>query len=142
MGRPENQRQVLRSGFRPGNPDVALGAPIDLSHGVDPKQPETLLEVPEPAVLTKLLDDWQGQRKPARVLLLDVSGSMGDVADPATGATKLDLAKQATIAALDQFNAEDQVGLWVFTTGLGKSGQADHLELAPPGRIGSITTNR
>ena len=139
VGRPENQRQVLRSGFRPGNPDVALGAPIDVGHGVDPKQPETLLEVPQPAVLTKLLDDWQGQRKPARVLLLvDVSGSMGDVADPATGATKLDLAKQATLAALDQFNAEDQVGLWVFTTGLGKSGQADHLELAPPGRIGDV----
>ena len=139
VGRPENQTQVLQSGFRPGNPDVAIGAPIDARHGVDPTQPETLLEVPRPEVLTRLLDDWQDQRKPARVLLLmDVSGSMGDIADPDSGATKLDLAKQATIAALDQFNDDDEVGLWVFTTGLGDDQGADHLELAAPGRIGDV----
>ena len=71
-------------------------------------------------MLVQLLDDWQDQRKPARVLLLiDVSGSMGNIADPETGATKLDLAKQATITALDEFNDDDEVGLWVFTTDLG-----------------------
>ena len=62
-------------------------------------------------MLTQLLDDWQDQRKPARVLLLvDVSGSMGEVADPDTGATKLDLAKSAAISALDDFNDDDEVG--------------------------------
>ena len=94
--RRENQEQILRYGFRPGNPEVSIGSPIDDGNGVDPDQPQTLLEVPEPEVLTQLLDDWQDQRKPARVLLLiDVSGSMSEVADPDTGATKLDLAKQA-----------------------------------------------
>ena len=79
VGTPENQEKILRYGFRPGNPDVAIGDPISTSNGVDPDQPQTLLEVPEPDVLTQLLDDWQDQRKPARVLLLmDVSGSMGD----------------------------------------------------------------
>ena len=113
-----------RYGFRPGNPDVSIGSPIDDSNGVDPDQPQTLLEVPEPEVLTQLLDDWQDQRKPARVLLLiDVSGSMSEVADPDTGATKLDLAKQATITALDEFNDDDEVGLWVFSTDLGDRGR-------------------
>ncbi|MFL6205428.1 MAG: substrate-binding domain-containing protein [Acidimicrobiales bacterium] len=135
----DNQEQILRYGFRPGNPDVALGSPIDDSNGVDPNQPQTLLEVPAPKVLTQLLDDWQDQRKPARVLLLvDVSGSMSDVADPDTGATKLDLAKQATITALDEFNDDDEVGLWVFSTDLGTKDdpEGEYVELVPTGRIG------
>jgi len=140
VGTPENQEKVLRFGFRPGNPDVAIGAPIDASNGVDPDQPQTLLEVPAPEVLTQLLDDWQDQRKPARVLLLvDVSGSMGELGDPETGASKLDLAKQATITALDDFNDDDEVGLWVFTTDLGDPGDPqEYVELIPTGRIGDV----
>lgn len=141
VGEPENQEQILQFGFRPGNPDVAIGAPIDASNGVDPDQPQTLLEVPEPEVLVQLLDDWQDQRKPARVLfLMDVSGSMGELADPETGATKLDLAKQASIIALDEFNDDDEVGLWVFSTDLGgESGPQEYLELIPTGRIGDVS---
>ena len=139
--RRENQEQILRYGFRPGNPAVAIDEPIDRGNGVDPTEPQTLLEVPEPEVLTQLLDDWEDQRKPARVLLLvDVSGSMSDLADPETGATKLELAKQATIAALDEFNDDDEVGLWVFTTDLG-DGAEDHLELVPTGRVGDVREN-
>ena len=140
LGQPENQEQILRYGFRPGNPDVAIDDPIDPSNGVDPDQPQTLLEVPEPEVLVQLLDDWQDQRKPARVLLLmDVSGSMGNIADPETGATKLDLAKQATVTALDQFNDDDEVGLWVFSTDLGDPDDPqEYLELIPTGRIGDV----
>ncbi len=138
--RRENQEQILRYGFRPGNPDVALGEPIDAGSGVDPDQPQTLLEVPEPEVLTQLLDDWEDQRKPARVLLLvDVSGSMEEIADPETGATKLELAKQATINALGDFNDDDEVGLWVFTTDLGGEDEpAEYLELVPIDRIGDV----
>src|SRR5206468_1568254 len=29
---PDNQRRVLQSGFRPGNPDVPVSAPIDAAH--------------------------------------------------------------------------------------------------------------
>jgi Ca-activated chloride channel family protein len=134
---PANQRKVLEFGFRPGNPEVQLGAPIDAAHGVDPDQPQTLLDVPSPGVLARLLDDWQDQRKPARVLLLmDVSGSMGDVADPETGATKLDLAKTATINALNDFNDDDEVGLTVFTTDLADG--ADMATLIEPGRVGDV----
>ena len=38
--RPENQRKVLEFGFRPGNPDVAVAAPIVAANGVDPDQPD------------------------------------------------------------------------------------------------------
>ena len=116
---PENQERVLEFGFRPGNPEVALGEPITTDNGVDPEQPATLLEVPSGEVMDELLGAWATQRKGARVLMvLDVSGSMGDPADPEdpNGPTRLDLAKEAVIEGLDDFKGEDLVGLRIFTT--------------------------
>ena len=136
---PEAQRQVLDFGFRPGNPEVPVGAPISAELGVDPNGPQAELEVPDPDVLAQLLDDWQEQRKSARVLLLfDVSGSMGDLADPNTGATRLDLAKQATIAALGDFSDDDEIGLWTFSTDLGPNASDTVQELVPIGRAGDV----
>lgn len=135
--RPEYQRQVVAAGFRPGNPEVPLRSPVDTAHGVDPDQPTKVLRVPDPPVLVRLLDLWRQQRKGARVLLvIDVSGSMGEEGD-AAGDTKLDLAKQAAIAALDQFKDDDLVGLRIFSTGLGQTGENDWLDLLPIAPIGS-----
>lgn len=129
---PENQEKVLEFGFRPGNPDVALADPISAELGVDPGQPATLLETPAPEVMVELLDRWADQRKSARVtIVLDVSGSMGDPATSDGPESKLDLAKQAAITALDQFKDEDEVGLRIFSTGLG-DGTASFVDLAPP----------
>ncbi|HEX7135694.1 MAG TPA: extracellular solute-binding protein, partial [Iamia sp.] len=117
---PANQEKVLEFGFRPGNPDVALADPITPDLGVDPNQPATLLETPAPEVMVELLDRWSEQRKSARVtIVLDVSGSMGELATADGSETKLDLAKEAAITALDQFKDDDEVGLRIFTTGLG-----------------------
>jgi Ca-activated chloride channel family protein len=136
--KPENQRQVLRTGFRPGNPAVAVGAPITRDNGVDPTQPQTTLGVPGAPVLVKVIDQWAQLRKGARVLLvIDVSGSMGD--DAGNGQTKLDLAKQAAIDALAQFKGDDLVGLRVFTTNASPTDPRDYLDLVP---IGPITGNR
>ena len=135
---PENQEKVLEYGFRPGNPEVAVGSPVSTDNGVDPTKPETLLDVPEGAVLTGLLDNWAEQRKAARVMMvLDVSGSMGDPADPSDpgGPTKLDLAIQAVQDGLDKFKPEDQVGLRVFTTNMG-DGTASWEDLSPVSPIG------
>ena len=135
---PANQRRVLEFGFRPGNPDVAVGPPIERVNGVDPNQPQTELRVPEPAVLAAVIDKWAEHRKSARVLVvLDVSGSMGDPAGD--GQTKLELAKQAAIDALGQFKDEDEVGLRVFSTGIGPPEHPDFIDSVP---IGSIGANR
>jgi Ca-activated chloride channel family protein len=135
--RPENQRRVLEFGFRPGNPAVAVGEPITAEFGVDPSQPTTTLEVPAPEVMIGALERWAEQRKPARVLLLiDVSGSMGEVGDPSNGATKLDLAKQAAIESLDQFRDDDEVGIRIFSTELSATEPTDYVDLVPIGPVG------
>ncbi len=56
---PENQARVLKYGFRPGNTSVAIGDPIVAANGVDPNEPQNVLDVPEPAVLVKVLDTWE-----------------------------------------------------------------------------------
>ena len=128
---PENQARVLKYGFRPGNTSVAIGDPIVAANGVDPNEPQNVLDVPEPAVLVKVLDTWEQQRKAARVLLvIDVSGSMADPASQDSDATKLELARDAAIAALDQFKDADAVGLRIFTTDLDASG-ATSVDLVP-----------
>jgi Ca-activated chloride channel homolog len=119
VSRPENQERVLEFGFRPANPDVAVDDPIVAANGVDPDQPTTLLEVPDPEVMIDLLDRWEDQRKRARVLLvIDVSGSMSDAADEddPNGPTRLDLAKEAAQQAIGLFAEDDEIALRVFTT--------------------------
>ncbi len=137
---PENQQTVLQYNFRPGNPDVAIGDPISVANGVDPNQPQTLLQVPDPRVMVDLLDRWQSQRKGARVLLvIDVSGSMKDRASSDRPENKLELAKQAALSSLDQFKPDDQVGLRIFSTNLGPGQDQNYLDLVP---VGAISDNR
>lgn len=135
---PENQRRVLEFGFRPGNPNVAVGEPISARFGVDPTQPKASLGVPEPAVLVRLIEKWGEQRKSARVMLvIDVSGSMAEpVSDQET---KLDLAKRASIDALSEFKPEDLVGLRIFSTNISANEPTSYLDLVP---FGPISQNR
>ena len=136
---PENQQRALEFNFRPGNPEVPIGAPIVTDNGVDPDQPQTLLELPSPPVMVELLDRWATQRKGARVLMVvDVSGSMKERASPEGPETKLDLAKRAAIDSLGEFKDDDLVGLTVFSTGLGPDGTAFTVDLVP---IGPMSAN-
>ena len=135
---PVNQQKVLAFGFRPGNPAVAVGAPIIAANGVNPNEPKNALGVPEPKVLVKLLDLWAQQRKGARVLIvIDVSGSMGERAGNGIE-TKLDLAKRAAISSLNNFKADDLVGVRIFSTGITPEG-ADFQDIVP---IGPVAANR
>jgi Ca-activated chloride channel homolog len=138
LQRPENQQRVLEFGFRPGNPAVALSGPFDEDLGIDGDQPQTTLQVPDPAVLAAALDQWDEHRKAARVLLtIDVSGSMGGRAgtdEDGRRVTRLDLAKEAALAALDDFRDDDEVGLRLFTSGLDgpvSDGYVDVVEIGP-----------
>jgi Ca-activated chloride channel homolog len=74
------QQKALTYGFRPGSPDVPVGAPIDADHGVDPKQPVTTLEVPSSEVINAIEQQWNAtEKKPADIaLVLDTSGSMSE----------------------------------------------------------------
>ena len=67
------------------------------------------------------------------LLVLDISGSMGDPGGD--GRTKLDLAQEAAVSALDEFKDTDEVGLWVFSTDLGGS-DPNVRELLPLAPIG------
>ncbi len=103
------QQKVLEAGFRPVNPDVPLGYPIDPSLGVDPAEP-ALLNVPDPEVIAAVQRSWAYVKKQADiVMLMDTSGSMGND-------QKLDQAKTAALAFLDKLPQQNRVALYTFNT--------------------------
>jgi len=80
LDRPQ-QEAALHFGFRPAAVEVPLGAPVDAAHGVDPKQPQTTLEVPPVEVIDAVLKLWRENKKHSDItLVLDRSGSMREEA--------------------------------------------------------------
>lgn len=76
LARPQ-QEQAMRFGFRPSDVEIPLGAPFDAAHGVDPREPQTTLEVPPVEVIDAVLALWKENKKRSDVtLVLDTSGSM------------------------------------------------------------------
>lgn len=78
-------------------------------------------------------------------MVLDVSGSMGELADPGNpdAGSKLDLAVRAVREGLEEFKSDDLVGLRIFTTDLGGSSDAtssdttsSYEDLSPIERVG------
>lgn len=113
---PEQQKVFTDANFRTF--DHRAGVPIKASSSVIAGGVTVALNPPDSVVLTGTRALWGELRKRARVLiLLDVSGSMGDDAG-SSGQSKLDLARQAATAALSQLSDTDQVGLWTFTTNM------------------------
>jgi Ca-activated chloride channel family protein len=118
---PAQQDRFTEAGFRTfsGEP----GAPITQANGMLPTGPSALLDPPAPAVLAEVQKSWDELRKRAHVLfVMDVSGSMGGVVESA-GLTKLALAQEAAIGAIDGFADDDEVGLWAFSTERGPRGE-------------------
>jgi Ca-activated chloride channel homolog len=107
---PPQQRIIMSYGFRPANPDVPLEFPFVEENGVDPDGPATILDVPAPEVITAIQQNWSVVRKQADVMLLmDVSGSMIDQG-------KIDQAKQAAEAFINNMESNNRVGLAVFSS--------------------------
>ena len=99
---------AAQSGFRPADLKERPAPPITAANGVDPKQPERVLGLPEPRVLAAAKQAWREDRKPANVLLvLDVSGSMNDE-------DRLERAKDGIDVFLKQVGNQDRVGLTIF----------------------------
>ena len=105
---PDVQRTIMAQGFRPANPDVPLGFPFVAENGVDPAQPSAVLDVPAPEVIASIQQSWSFVKKQADIMLLiDVSGSMGNEG-------KIDQAREAALAFLDQMEPTNRVGLTIF----------------------------
>lgn len=103
------QQRVMENGFRPANPDVTLAYPFVPENGVTVEGPPTVLDVPAPEVIAAIQQSWAFVKKQADIwLLIDVSGSM-----EAEG--KLEQAKQAALAFLDNMEAGNRVGLATFS---------------------------
>jgi len=100
---------AARAGFRPADVETAPVAPLNAENGVDPKQPERVLGLPEPRVLAQLKEAWREDRKPANVLLvLDTSGSMVEE-------DRLERAKDGLQSFLSEVAPQDSVGLTIFS---------------------------
>jgi Ca-activated chloride channel family protein len=104
----KQQERAIAFGFRPADPSIALAAPIDAAHGVNPREPQTTLEVPDPTIVNAILDVWRQVKRNARVVLaVDVSGSMNDE-------NKIGAARDGAQAFVSALGDRDELGLMTF----------------------------
>ena len=116
------QLQALQFGFRPADPSIAIGAPIVIENGVDPKQPSTLLEVPNVEVIKAIRALWGQNKKRVDVqVVLDISGSMNEE-------ERMVRAKEALKLFIGRLADQDRLGITVFST--------DARELTPLDELG------
>jgi Ca-activated chloride channel homolog len=100
----ESQQKAMAFGFRPANINVALGDPLTMQYGVDPRQPRQSLDLPSADVIVAAKDAWANNRKPANIMIVvDTSGSMRG--------EKMDQAKAGVDYFLSRLPAQDNVGL-------------------------------
>jgi len=108
LAKPQQEKAVPR-GFRPSSTEIQLAAPIDAGHGVDPKEPQTTLEVPSPEVMHAILALWHANKKHANItLVFDTSGSMEQQ-------QKMDNARAAALQLVDLLGDDDQFSLLPFS---------------------------
>ena len=72
------QQALMKYGYRPAKPQLALTAPLDRAHGVNPTlKPDKALELPAEDITKRIQELWHQTKKKSTVyLLLDTSGSM------------------------------------------------------------------
>jgi Ca-activated chloride channel family protein len=101
---------AARQGFRSGDPEGAVPAPITRVNGADPGQPTRVLSLPEPQVLERIRRAWREDRKPANVMLVvDTSNSMSEE-------DRLPQAQRGLREFLRLLSPNDRVGLIRFSS--------------------------
>jgi Ca-activated chloride channel family protein len=109
----DQQKKALQYGFRPADLNVPITAPIDSARGVDPKKPDTVLQIPNADVISTIQSNWNvQQRRVDLMLILDRSGSMNDSSG---GTPKIDGAKAGLKEFVNLLNDNDNLGLTVFS---------------------------
>jgi Ca-activated chloride channel family protein len=104
------QKKAMKYGFRPGLESLELAAPLDKAHGVNPKEPRVVLEVPSNDVMEAVIDLWRAHKKPSHInLVIDVSGSMNEE-------QKLVKAKNGAKDMVNRLGPRDTLSLLVFST--------------------------
>jgi len=108
LAKPQQQK-AMDLGFRPADPSIALTAPLDTQHGVDPQQPKTILEVPKAQVLRDIRSLWDQTKKPVDlVIAIDVSGSMAG--------SKITAARSSLVQFINLLGEKDRVQVMTFST--------------------------
>lgn len=128
---PEQQQEFTRLGFRDSTGKASKELVDTVFAQAD--APFTLLPTPPAAAVKKMLQGWNNYRRRGKVLLvLDVSGSMGEFADPTAThpVSRLQLLKPAAQRALDLLDDDDEIGLWTFSS--------NYTEVVPSGRVGEV----
>jgi Ca-activated chloride channel family protein len=122
----EQQEMAIDNYLRPLNTSIALHAPMNLENGTDPSvTPNTIAPLPSPNadVSTAVIDLFNITKRKATILIvLDVSGSMEG--------ERIRTARDATVEFLSRLDANDEVGLLIFSDGV--------FELAPASRVGDV----
>ncbi len=113
LGGAETQKSIMEAGYRPTDLSLSLtgeGSLFTAANGVDPRQPQTTLQLPTADVVQVVQNVWALTKRKTNVfLVVDTSGSMqGD---------KLGSAKVALRTFLAQIPSDqEKVGLVEFNT--------------------------
>lgn len=103
------QLKSLEYGFRPAEPTIPLTAPLDSQHGVDPTQPQTILEIPSAAVIQGIESLWRQTKKPVDlVVVMDISGSMAG--------EKITSARASLLQFINKLDDRDRLRIDLFST--------------------------
>jgi len=121
LAQPQQQR-ALEYGFRPAEVSIPLTAPIDMQHGVNPKEPKTTLEVPSAEVINAVISSWHKYKKHSNIVLVfDTSGSMNDN-------NKLINAREGAYTLLDMLGDDDRLSILPFNDTLTWAGKGTFLK--------------
>ncbi len=108
LSKPQ-QTKVMDFGFRPSDVTIPLNETFSAKNGVDPKQPQTTLEVPDVDVIAEIRNLWFERKKKAHIcLVLDVSGSMQEN-------NKIGSAKEGAKMLIKTLSASDSFSLIAFS---------------------------
>ena len=122
----EQQELAIDNFLRPLDTTTPLRAPLTLDNGTDPRvTPSTVAPLPSPnaEISAAVIDLFNITKRKATILIvLDVSGSMEG--------ERIRTARDATVEFLSRLDANDEVGLIIFSNGV--------TELAPPRRVGDV----
>lgn len=126
------QEKTLKYGFHPGDPNVAITSPIDQAHGVDPKEPKTILQVPSVEVMDSIINLWKQHKKHSNIILVfDTSGSMKEQ-------NRMPNAQNGAKQLINILGEKDYLSILAFNTSYGWSGKDLLMEKDRQTALGTI----